>query len=111
MPAWVTIYCTKAVADVAPESLLKGIEPSDYWTQAEQYQVNDELVDAALARLRIVQLGDDLELGIGLPASGNSPFIDGSLLNAWQKRLGKCWNLLKATCQQWQRRFANIYAP
>ncbi len=53
MPAWVSVYCTQPIDDVTPEHLRTGIRDNDYWTLAEQYDVNDDLVDPALALLRI----------------------------------------------------------
>lgn len=53
MPAWVSVYCTQPIDDVTPHELRTGIRENDYWTLAEQYDVDDDLVDAALALLRI----------------------------------------------------------
>jgi len=51
MPAWVSVYCTQPIDDVTPDQLRTGIRESDYWTLAEDYDVDDDLVDPALELL------------------------------------------------------------
>lgn len=53
MPAWVSVYCTQSIDDVTPEQLRSDIRDNDYWTLAENYDVDNDLVDPALALLRI----------------------------------------------------------
>lgn len=69
MPIWVTVYCRKSLSSMTPQQLLDGIQgndPStpagvDYWALAEDYGIDDELVDDALASLSVSALrgGDD----------------------------------------------------
>ncbi len=53
MPAWVSVYCTQPIDEVTPDQLASGIRDNDYWTLAEHYDVDDDLVNPALAQLRI----------------------------------------------------------
>ncbi len=62
MPAWVTVYCSEPVDSIDPDQLLAGLSQADYWTLAEVYEVNEELVDPALARLQIIPSGENLQL-------------------------------------------------
>jgi len=58
MPLWITIYCRKPVVAVSPAELLHGISRADFWTLAEQYSIDEELVDPALEVLRIEEAAD-----------------------------------------------------
>ena len=53
MPAWISIYCTESTDDVRADQMLAGIRDNDYWTLAEQYEIDEDLVDHALAMLTI----------------------------------------------------------
>lgn len=53
MPAWISVYCTQPIDDVSADQLCDDIRDNDYWTLAEHYDVDDDLVNPALQRLRI----------------------------------------------------------
>ena len=65
MPAWISVYCTKPVNDVVADVVLLGVRQNDYWTLAEQYDIDDELVDPALTALRISADNRGLQLHYG----------------------------------------------
>ena len=62
MPAWISIYCTESTDDVRADQMLTGIRVSDYWTLAEHYGIDEDLVDPALALLKIDSDDDGWEL-------------------------------------------------
>lgn len=62
MPAWVTVYCKQQISGVSAERLCSGIRDNDYWTLAEQYEVDEDLVDPALELLRIEPDGNGFQL-------------------------------------------------
>ena len=63
MAAWVTVYCSEPVDCIEPGQVLAGICDADYRTLAELfYEVDEDLVDPALERLRIVPSGNNLRL-------------------------------------------------
>lgn len=54
MPAWVSVYCSQALGDMPSADALGGdIRNNDFWTLAEDYEVDEALVDSALANFRI----------------------------------------------------------
>lgn len=61
MPSWISVYCRKSVGRITPARLLNGIRDSDreapagvdYHTLAEDYDVDEDAVDAALGELRV----------------------------------------------------------
>jgi hypothetical protein len=65
MPAWVTVYCAQRVAHLSPDDILAGLRGRDeaalagvdYWSLAEDYEIDPDLVDSALAQLRVVRVG------------------------------------------------------
>lgn len=73
MAWWLTVYCRESVAGLADEQLaagLRGGDPDapagvDYLTLAEDYDLDEHEVEAALEQLAIVRVGDgplDVEL-------------------------------------------------
>lgn len=54
MPARVTVYCRKSVLSVTATEIQSGLDPVDWWTLAECYDIDDDaIVDRSLAYLRI----------------------------------------------------------
>jgi hypothetical protein len=51
-----TVYCQQSVADVTPEQLLAGAQVADLHTIAENDDVPDDVIVAALDQLRIVNV-------------------------------------------------------
>ena len=62
MPAWISIYCKHPIGAVTPDQLKSGIRDNDYWTLAEQYNVDEDLVDPALAALQVDADGNGYQL-------------------------------------------------
>jgi hypothetical protein len=64
MPAWITLFCRRSVVDVSPNALKAGIldkDPStsagvDYNALADDYGVDEKLVDPALKNLEIASV-------------------------------------------------------
>lgn len=52
MPAWISVYCAQPIGQIALDTLSDEIAGNDFWTLAEQYDVDECLVDPALAALR-----------------------------------------------------------
>jgi len=73
MPAWISVYCTQAVGEIKPGQLLEDIRDNDFWTLAEQYDVDEDLVDPALAQLRLVPDKSGFELHYR--AEGERPLV------------------------------------
>lgn len=48
MPSRHTVFCKRNVGAVTPERLLKHLEVLDFWTLGEDYNIEEEAVDAAL---------------------------------------------------------------
>jgi len=61
MPLWVTAYCSESIDDVTTESL-GSMRENDYWTLAEDYDVDDELVSPALNLFKITEAKDGFQL-------------------------------------------------
>ena len=63
MPAWVTIYCSDPIGDMPDDATLgKEIRNNDFWTLAEDYDIDESLVDSALANFRIENDGSGFNL-------------------------------------------------
>ncbi len=70
MPAWITVYCRERLDSLGADELLRGIRGGDpealagvdYWTLAEDYGVDEDQVDRALAQLAVVEDGSDWEI-------------------------------------------------
>lgn len=66
MAWWLTVYCRKRVADLSAEQLEIGLrngDPSapagvDYAELGDEYELDDEVVEAALAHLVVERTGD-----------------------------------------------------
>ena len=54
MPAWISVYCQQKLGEVEPKQLRNDILQNDYFTLAEQYDIDEALVALALTALRIV---------------------------------------------------------
>lgn len=66
MPAWVTVYCFEPIGEMPDsETLSKEIRNNDYWTLAEDYDIDESLVDVALANFRIENDGSGFSLHYG----------------------------------------------
>ena len=60
MSEWLTVYCTRPVAALAPAGLLAFLRAADLHTAAEGFGIDDEsIVDAAVARLRVIASAGD----------------------------------------------------
>jgi len=69
MPIWMTVYCRKPLSDLTPQQVLDGIQGNDpvapagvdYWTLAEDYGIDEDLVDEELSTLSVSPLrgGDE----------------------------------------------------
>ena len=59
MPAWVSVYSRRRLNGITPDQVLGALNQADLWTLAEDYDVDDDLVDAALPHLRVERVGPD----------------------------------------------------
>lgn len=63
MPAWISVYCSKALGDMPPaDTLAAEIRNNDFWTLAEDYEIDEDLVDPALANFCIEPDGSGFNL-------------------------------------------------
>ena len=66
MPAWVTIYCSNPIGDMPDDATFgKEIRNNDFWTLAEDYGIDESLVDSALANFRLENDGSGFNLHYG----------------------------------------------
>lgn len=59
MAAWVSVYCKQRLSGVTAEQVQRALSDADLWTLAEDYDVSDDLVDAALPLLRVERVAPD----------------------------------------------------
>jgi len=52
MPAWVTIYLQRVPSDLSPEAIKAGIADADWWTLAEEFEIDEDEVDAFFEQVR-----------------------------------------------------------
>ena len=73
MPSWISIYCRRSIASITAAQLLDGIRGRDaaalagidYDTLAEDYDLDEDAVDAALAALVVTRDGDTFAVSYG----------------------------------------------
>lgn len=55
MAAWLTVYCTRSVANITADDLVSFLDDLDLYTIAEEFGIEneEEVVDRALSHLRI----------------------------------------------------------
>lgn len=58
MPAWVRVFCKQLIGVVTPDQLRSGTRDNLNWTLAEQYIIDDDLVDPAL-RIEPDRIGEE----------------------------------------------------
>lgn len=53
MPYRITIYCQQPVAPIDAAAVLKCLQDADLWLLAEAYEIDEDLVEPALAHLKL----------------------------------------------------------
>ena len=72
MPTWISVYCSKALGDMPPaDTLAAEIRKNDFFTLAEDYEIDEDLVDPALANFRIEP--DDSGFNLHYRSTGERP--------------------------------------
>ncbi len=63
MPAWITTYLQRSPQELDADEVRKGIADADWWTLAEDFEIDSEAVDRFMAALG----WQDEPLQVGLP--------------------------------------------
>jgi hypothetical protein len=67
MPEWITVYCQKVGDEITADSMRQGIVDADFYTLAEDYDVDDSRVKPALTQLKIESNEDGFKISYQKP--------------------------------------------